>query len=106
MKTVGMISSIIAAIILLSILIKIDTPPSNDTRIILEHTYETYIAPPCFEQSDATNFLEESTLEHAEDIGYELHDVCTEDELKEERNSVLIHLLKQMGLLKKQQDTW
>lgn len=106
MKTASIISSIIAVIILLSIFIKVDTPPSKDTRVIIEHKYETYIAPPCFEQSDATNFLEESTMEHAEDIGYRMHDTCTEKALETEENAGIIHLFKQIGLLKKQQDEW
>ncbi len=33
-----------------------DTLPSPDTRIILEHTYQSYIAPTCFEESNPTNF--------------------------------------------------
>src|SRR5699024_2332646 len=56
-----------------------ETKPKDDTRLILEHTYKTYIAPPCFEDADATNYLEDSDIEMAKQLEYEPNDTCTEE---------------------------
>jgi hypothetical protein len=54
----------------------------SNERIILEHSFKTYIAPACFEESNATNFLEESTLEVAEEKDYKPHSDCTVEFMK------------------------
>ncbi|KIL50013.1 hypothetical protein [Jeotgalibacillus soli] len=54
--------------------------PSNP-RVILDHHKQTYVTPGCFEQADATNFIEDSTLENAQEIGYKPNDECTESEI-------------------------
>lgn len=61
-----MIIGLIGAAFLIGMIIPRETEPSGDTRVILEHTYQTYIAPICFEESDPTNFLEEATFKKAE----------------------------------------
>jgi len=97
---------LIGLLLISSFLIPRETKPSPETRIILEHTYSTYIAPKCFEQSNPTNFLEESTLEKAQELNYEPHDSCTEAELESEDDSLFISLLKDIGLLKHKWDEW
>jgi hypothetical protein len=64
--------------------------PTNisNERIILEHTYKTYITPACFEESNPTNFLEESTLEVAEEKNYKPHSDCTVEALKAESSTM------------------
>lgn|SRR5690625_280276 len=89
-----------------SFLIPRETKPSLDTRIILEHTYKTYIAPRCFEQSNATNYLQDSTLEEAQYLNYDPHDSCTETELESEEDSFFISILKDIGILSKKWDNW
>src|SRR5690625_1056498 len=86
------------AIIVGSLLPK-ETKPPKTTRVILEHNEKTFIAPICFEESDPSNFLEETTLENAKDIGYKAHSQCTENALKGERDILIISLLKNLGLI-------
>ncbi len=97
---------LVAMLIIVSFFIPRETKPSPDTRIILEHTYKTYIAPRCFEQSNATNFLQDSTLEEAQNLNYDPHDSCTEAELKSEKDPLFISLLKDIGILNKKWDNW
>lgn len=97
---------LIVVLILVSFFIPKETKPSPDTRIILEHTYKTYIAPRCFEQSNATNYLQDSTLGEALDLNYDPHDSCTEAELESEKDSLFISLLKDIGILSKKWDNW
>lgn len=61
-----------------------ETKPSADTRVILDHTSKTYIAPTCFEDAEATNFLSETTLQEAYELNYQPHSACTENALKSE----------------------
>lgn len=53
----------------------------SNSRVILDHTHKTYIAPSCFEESDPTNFIEDSTLGEAEELGYPPHSACTQEAL-------------------------
>ena len=101
-----MIIVLISTIVLISILIPKETHPSADTRIILEHTYQTYIAPICFEEADPTNFLEESTLQKAESLNYPAHSPCTEKALVSEKDRLITSLLKDIGIINKEWDNW
>ncbi|WP_082818790.1 hypothetical protein [Bhargavaea cecembensis] len=74
---VSLILLIIVAVVAFNLL---KDDPSN-ARVILDHTHKTYIAPSCFEESDPTNFIEESTLGEAEELGYPPHSACTEEAL-------------------------
>ncbi|RFB13619.1 hypothetical protein DZB84_16795 [Bacillus sp. HNG] len=89
-----------------SLLIPKATHPSKDTRVILEHTYKTYIAPICFEKSNATNFLEEGTLQRGQDLDYKPHSFCTEEAFKAEHDSLFENLLKEIGWIEKKWDNW
>jgi|SRR5690625_1502233 len=83
-----------------------ETKPSASTRIILEHQYQAYIAPKCFDQEDVTNYLEDSTLGNAEELHYDAFDTCTENELAPEQDSLWISLLKDIGIMQKKWDQW
>lgn len=83
-----------------------DNAPSPDARVVLEHTYRTYIAPSCFEQSDPTNFIEDSTLEKARELGYPPDSACTEQAFKSNTDSFFIDFLKELGILKKETPDW
>ncbi|RBP86185.1 hypothetical protein DFO70_13118 [Cytobacillus firmus] len=78
--------------------------PPNDTRIILEHNYKTYIAPPCFESSNPTNYLEEATLQKAFELNYQAHSECTNYELKPEKNTVINLILKKLDIIESKWD--
>lgn len=93
-------------LILSSFFIDKEVRPSPNTRVVLEHTYKTFIAPLCFETADTTNFLEESTLGNAQTKDYEPHSSCTEEALEAENNSLFISLLKEIGIMKKKWDNW
>lgn len=82
-----------------------NVPPPN-TRIVLEHTFRTYIAPSCFQEADATNFLEESTLEHAEELGYPPHSDCTVDAFEGNTESRFTSILKEFGIIEKDTEDW
>lgn len=97
---------VLIVLVLVSAFIPKETQPSGDTRVILEHTHETYIAPVCFEESDPTNFLEDSTLEAAEKLNYPPHSECTEKALEGEKDRLLTSLLKDMGIMSKKWDEW
>lgn len=92
--------------ILASFFISKAVQPSPDTRVVLDHTYRTFIAPSCFETADATNFLEESTLGNAQTKDYTPHTSCTEEALEAENNSLFISLLKEIGIIDKKWDNW
>src|SRR5690625_7896622 len=77
-----------------------ETKIKDDTRLILEHTYKTYIAPPCFEDADATNYLEDSDIEMAKQLEYEPNDTCTEEELAPIKEKIIVSFLHDLGILK------
>lgn len=104
-KTI-IILSLVLLILVFGFIIPKETKPSANTRIILEHQYQTYVAPRCFEQADVTNYLEDATLGKAKDLHYNAHDLCTENELKADKDPFFISLLKDIGLLKKKWDNW
>jgi hypothetical protein len=97
---------LLGSVILSSLIISRTVNPSPDTRVVLEHTYRTYIAPLCFETADATNFLEESTLENSRTLDYKPHSACTEEALEAENNSLFISLLKEIRIMDKKWDNW
>lgn len=97
---------LIGLLLLASYFIPKETKPSANTRIILEHNRNTYIAPMCFEDSDPTNYLGDSTLKEAYELNYEADSPCTEQALEGEKDSLLISLLKDIGLLSKKWDHW
>ncbi|KRG13969.1 hypothetical protein ACA30_13685 [Virgibacillus soli] len=83
-----------------------ETKPSPSTRVILENTYKTYIAPVCFEQSNATNWIEETTLQKAKELNYTPHSSCTENALKPEKDRLFTSLLKELGILENKWRNW
>lgn len=97
---------LIIGMFILGFIIPKETKPSDSTRIILEHHKKTYIAPTCFEASDPSNFIEDSTLGRAHELNYKAHSTCTEDALESEQHSFIIGLLKDIGILSKKWDSW
>ncbi|HEY4601884.1 MAG TPA: hypothetical protein VIG73_11510 [Cerasibacillus sp.] len=99
---------LISIFVFLVFLLQGTTHPSLDTRIILERHYKTYIAPPCFEQSDPepTHFLDETSLKEAKAMNFDPHDACTEEMLKGEKEASIISLLKNNGILSSKWDEW
>lgn len=80
--------------------------PGVESRVVLEHSFRTYIAPSCFEQADATNFLEEATLEQAQELNYPPHSSCTEKAFEGNQDSSFIRLMKELGIVEKETEDW
>ena len=74
-------AALVTLIILAATAIALLKDDRSDSRVILDHTHKTYIAPSCFEESNPTNFIENSTLGEAEELGYPPHSACTEEAL-------------------------
>lgn len=89
MKKGTLVLVILVAIILIGLLVPVTVVPS-DSRVILDHTYNVYSAPACYDQANLTNNLEESTLRFANELGYESESSCTDDEFQGERKPFLI----------------
>src|SRR5699024_587747 len=93
------ISGLLIAAVIASLIMPGEVTPPEDTRVILEYTEQTYIAPACFEQADASNNVGEEDLAAAEEQEYSPHDSCTENHFETEESSLLSALLKQLGVL-------
>lgn len=100
MKKFIIIGFSILIILVLGFTVKVTSYPPDDKRIILEHTYKSYIAPPCFEEANPTNYLEETTLQQAKQSDYEVQSPCTEKLLEEVSDPIFINWLKKIGVLK------
>lgn len=89
-KIITVVLTVTALILLvLSLTIKVDVPANGNERIVLDHTYHSYIAPNCFEDSEPTNFLEEATLDKALELNYAPHTACTEEAFAPKKRSLL-----------------
>ncbi len=97
---------VIVLAIIMSFLIEKETKPSASTRVVIEHHYQTYIAPRCFDQNEVTNFLEDGTLGKAQELNYDPHNECTEEALAGEKEALFISLLKDIGIISKKWDNW
>lgn len=94
-----------AALVIFLFVPRENVPPAN-TRVVLEHTYRTYIAPSCFQEADATNFLEESTLQQAKELGYPPHSDCTAEAFQGNHESRFTSILKEFGVIEKETEDW
>ncbi|WKA58872.1 hypothetical protein QWY16_01575 [Planococcus shenhongbingii] len=100
------VSLLAAALLAALIFMPRDNEPPPNTRIVLEHTYRTYIAPSCFDEADATNFLEDATLADAKELGYLPHSTCTEESLQGNNDSFFIDLMKELGIMERDSKDW
>lgn len=105
-KTLIALTLVMLVLVVLGFIIPRKTVPSPETRVILEHNFQTYIAPVCFEKSNPTNFIEDSTLKRAQELNYPPHDACTDKALHPETDPFIISLLKDFQLLDKKWDNW
>lgn len=106
-KTLRAAIIVLAAAALIALLfLPRENLPSPNARVVLEHTYRTYIAPSCFEESDPTNFIEDSTLERARELGYPPDTACTEKAFQGNRDSFFVDFLKEVGIFDKETPDW
>lgn len=85
MKIIRIISIILVLAIVILFYIPFTFNPPGDTRMIIDHNTDTYIAPPCFEESGATNYLEETTYKELHDKSYSSSSACTDELLAAEK---------------------
>lgn len=83
-----------------------DNGPSLTSRVVLEHTYQTYIAPSCFEQENPTNFLEDATLADAEQLGYPPNSDCTREAFEGNRDSMFQIFMKEFEVMEDDKPDW
>lgn len=106
-KKIGVLAAVLVAAALAALLLMPrENLPSPDSRVILEHTHRAYIAPSCFEVSDATNFIEDGTLKGAEEIGYPPINECTERAFEGNSDSFAVDFLKELGFIPKESKDW
>lgn len=99
-KSVLIISLVVIVMFILGFTVKVTSYPPDDTRIILDHTKKIYIAPPCFEEADPTNYLEETTYLKAKQTDYPAQAPCTENLLAGVSEPIFISGLKKVGVMK------
>lgn len=87
------------AVIGATMLIPITMSPPGSTRVVVDHTLETYIAPLCFDEAEATNHLGEVTWERVSDYGYKPESACTETQLAPQTMLLWQSLAIRLGLI-------
>lgn len=88
---------VILLIISLGFVIQISAKAPDSTRVIIDHIHEVYVSPPCFDQAELTNYLEETTLGQAVKINYEAEGSCTEQSLMK-KDSLIGVVLESIGV--------
>lgn len=92
MKVIRIVSIVLVLLVVIMFYVPITFNPPGDTRMILDHNTETYIAPPCFESSEATNYLEEATFDSIKEEGYKSGSACTDELLKSENMTLIEYM--------------
>lgn len=86
-------------LVLFCFLVPVPSGPPDDLRIILDHTFEVYIAPPCFEQSSASNYLTETSWKNAKEKGYQPESTCTLKLMQPAEQTLWSKMQESMGLI-------
>lgn len=81
-------------LIILGFIIEVKVLPSDETRVIIDHTKKVYSAPACYDQAGLTNNLEETTLGYAKEVDYASESSCTDTEFAGERKPFLVSLFQ------------
>ncbi|MBO0994378.1 hypothetical protein [Bacillus sp. SD088] len=97
---------LIGIIVISSFFIPKETKPSPSTRVIIDNTYRTYIAPMCFDKADVTNWIDETSLKKAKELNYKPHSSCTENALKGEKDTLFTSILGELGILENKWRNW
>ena len=101
MKSKKVISLSISVIIILLFIgfftVPIQVQPYADTRMILEHSHQTYIAPPCYQQAETTNNIQEPTLGQIKE-NFKPESTCTEQALQSQKKVLFDVVREKLGL--------
>ncbi|MFC5712273.1 hypothetical protein ACFPU1_05725 [Thalassorhabdus alkalitolerans] len=103
---VSTMAALLGILIILGFFVSTSLYAPEGVRVIIDHTNQTYVSPPCFEEAELTNNLQEVALEHAVTLGYEAEAECTSDSLVEEDVSLNLALLKEMGIVPTKWAEW
>jgi len=95
-KKLGLI--ILAAVAgMFPFLVELPLQSPGSTRVILDHSLQTFIAPSCFEQAEISNNLSDSTLGRARDKRYVPESACSERALAHARMTLFQLLWETTG---------
>lgn len=98
------IISCISIILLLTMIslhfIRMTVRPSGNTRVILDHSLQMVVAPPCFNSAKVTNNITDSKLSRARKLQYEPDSTCTEESLAGLKMTLLQVLMEKIGAKK------
>ncbi|WP_409346300.1 hypothetical protein [Paenibacillus sp. MBLB4367] len=103
-KWFTIIVAVLAIACLSAVFIKVQASPPSDTRVIVERTHQTYIAPMCFEKAETTNNLTEATYALAKELGYKPESSCTENALKPQTERLITVIAQKVNLAKSKWD--
>lgn len=90
--------AVLAIAILSTLFINVQAAPPDDTRVVVEKTHKTYIAPVCFEQAETTNNLAEATYAQAKELQYKAESSCTEEAMKPHSERLITVITQKLGL--------
>ncbi|MFD0959060.1 hypothetical protein [Paenibacillus chungangensis] len=100
MRKKTIIITLTAGLLFAAMFIPISVAPSDEIRIVVDHTNEYFIAPPCFEQAKGlTNHLSDTTLKEALASGYKPESACTAEKVNEKTKTVGYWIGHQLGLV-------
>ncbi|WP_152397646.1 hypothetical protein [Paenibacillus cellulositrophicus] len=77
-----------------------DRSTPGNTRVILDHSLQWVVTPPCFNSAKVTNNLTESKLSRAEKLQYKPDSTCTEESLAGMKQTLFQILLEKIGAKK------
>lgn len=103
-KLVLLIAVVFVIAIISAFFIKVQVEPPNDTRVIVEKTNKTLIAPICFENAATTNNLAEGTYEQGKALGYKPESSCTVNALKPQSERLITVIAEKLNLAKSKWD--
>lgn len=90
----------IALAALLALFIPISAQPPGETRMVMDETLETYIAPPCFNQAEVTNDLRETDWSAVKQSGYGAESACSAERMMPVKQTLGQLLFQTLGLSK------
>ncbi|NMM52655.1 hypothetical protein [Paenibacillus aquistagni] len=93
-----LISGLIAVLLLVVARMPLTSHPSNHTRMVVDHTLQTYVAPPCFDDAELTNYLSETTWSKVKELHYKPESRCTEERIQPIKQTLWNKLLQSIGL--------
>ncbi|GIP26136.1 hypothetical protein J23TS9_12660 [Paenibacillus sp. J23TS9] len=99
-KVISAISILFVLTVLSLLFIRMTVQPPGNTRVILDHSLQKIIAPPCFNSAEVTNNLTESKLSRADKLQFKPDSACTEKSLAGTKMTLFQILLEKIGVKK------